>query len=100
MTQRTRYTKADEYQIWMETAPIRGSGASRKPAAMGRRLAHWLRRVADRVDHAGAPKGIGWSFTFEQHRGIVFRDDGKGCPLWYLGDADYDRAHAEADHHG
>jgi len=60
-------------------------------------LARWLRRWADRLDDAGAPKAIGWSFTFEHRRGIVFRDDGRGCPLWYLGDAERARAHTEAD---
>lgn len=63
------------------------------------RLAYWMRRWADRLDHAGAPKAIGWSFTIEAHNGGKprFRDDGKGCQLWYLGDADYERAHTEAD---
>jgi hypothetical protein len=61
------------------------------------RLAAVLRRFADRIDHAGAPKFIHWSFTFETGLGIVFRDDGKGCPLAYLGDAGYVRAHDEAD---
>ena len=60
-------------------------------------LARFLRRLADRIDHAGAPKLMHWSFTFETGRGIVFREDRKGCPLAYLGDADYERAHAEAD---
>jgi hypothetical protein len=60
-------------------------------------FAGWLRRVADRIDHAGAPKLMHWSFTFETGRGIVFRDDGRGCPLAYLGDAGYSRAHDEAD---
>ena len=45
---------------------------------MAARLAGFLRRAADR-------------------RGIVFRDDGRGCPLAYLGDAAYSRAHDEAD---
>ncbi len=61
------------------------------------RLAEWMRMWADRLDHAGAPKAIGWSFTFENERGIVFREGRQGCPLWYLGDADYQRAHSEAD---
>jgi hypothetical protein len=61
------------------------------------RLAGFLRRAADRIDHAGAPKLIHWSFTFENRRGIVFREDGRGCPLAYLGDAAYSRAHDEAD---
>lgn len=61
---------------------------------------HWiaerLRRLADRIDHKGAPKGLSWSFTIEPGRGVVFNQDGRGCPLWYLGDANYDRAHDEA----
>jgi hypothetical protein len=56
-----------------------------------------LRYLADRIDHAGAPKSMGWSFTYELGEGIRFRDDDKGCRLWYLGDADHDRAHTEAD---
>jgi hypothetical protein len=60
-------------------------------------LAYHLRRIADRIDHAGAPKIVHWSFTFETGEGIRFRDDGRGCPLAYLGDAAYERAHAEAD---
>lgn len=56
-----------------------------------------LRRIADRLDYAGAPKHTDHSFTFEHGEGIRFRDDGRGCPLWHLGDDDYARAHAEAD---
>lgn len=56
-----------------------------------------LRRIADRIDPAGAPRATGRSFTFELHEGIRFRDDGRGCPLWYLGEADYLRAHDESD---
>ena len=56
-------------------------------------LAEWLRRIADRIDYAGAPKAIGWSFTLEQGEGIRFTHDLRGCPLWYLGDVDYERAH-------
>jgi hypothetical protein len=61
-----------------------------------RRTGAWLRRLADRIDHAGAPKAISWSFTYEEGQGIVFRQDRLGCPLWYLGDEDYERAHSEA----
>lgn len=61
------------------------------------RLARLMRRWADRLDYPGAPKCTGYSFTFEHEQGIRFRDDGRGCPLWYLGDADYERAHTEAD---
>lgn len=64
---------------------------------MRKRIANRLRRWADRFDYAGAPKAIGWSFTFEAGRGIVFREDGRGCRLWYLGDDSYERAHGETD---
>lgn len=60
-------------------------------------LAEWLRRIADRIDWAGAPKIMGRSFTLEDREGIRFREDGRGCPLAYLGNAEYERAHAEAD---
>lgn len=56
-----------------------------------------LRRIADRLDPHNAPRAIGHRFTFEHKEGIRFRDDGKGCPLWYLGDDDFERAHSEAD---
>lgn len=59
-----------------------------------------LRRLADRLDYSGAPRAIGISFTFELGEGIRWRDDGRGCPLWYLGDDDYERAHDEADNPG
>lgn len=65
-----------------------------------RRLARWLRTLADRVDPDGAPRHMSYSFTFEDREGIRFRDDGKGCPLWYLGGGSYERAHAEADKRG
>jgi hypothetical protein len=58
-----------------------------------RLLGFWLRRVADRVDWYGAPKRMSWTFTFEDGVGIVFQLDGPGCPLWYYGNADFERAH-------
>ena len=64
---------------------------------MKRRLAYQMRKYADRLDHAGAPKYTHWTFTFERGRGLVFREDGKGCPVTYYGDDDYERAHDEAD---
>jgi hypothetical protein len=60
-----------------------------------RRLGGALRRWADRVDRDGAPKLTGWSFTFEQHLGAVFNQEGVGCPVWYRGDQDYQRAYDE-----
>ena len=59
-------------------------------------IAYQLRKYADRIDHHGAPKAMSVSFTFEERVGIVFRDDGRGCPLCYYGDQDYERAHDEA----
>lgn len=58
-------------------------------------VAQRLRVVADRIDHRGAPKMLGWSFTFEDGR-VVFHDhtvgDRRGCQLWYYGDDEYERA--------
>ncbi|MFI6510100.1 hypothetical protein ACIBCT_21050 [Streptosporangium sp. NPDC050855] len=53
--------------------------------------------MADRLDERGAPRFTGFSFTFETGEGVRFRQDGKGCPIVYLGEAHYERAHAEAD---
>ena len=63
---------------------------------MRARFGWFLRRWADRVDPANAPRALEWSFTFEQRRGLVFNQDGRGCRVWYLTDADYARAHNEA----
>lgn len=60
-------------------------------------LSGLLRRIADRLDYANTPRSTSFSFTFERGEGIRFRDDGKGCPIWYLGHDDYERAHREAD---
>lgn len=60
------------------------------------RVAGELRRIADRIDRPGAPKATHLSFTFEERTGIAIRDDGRGCRLWYLNDAEHERAHAEA----
>lgn len=59
-------------------------------------VARRLRMVADRLDHAGAPKATSWSFTFEEGIGIAFRQDGRGCRLWYLGDTEYEKAHSQS----
>jgi hypothetical protein len=56
-----------------------------------------LRRWADRISPETGPHSIHWSFTFEDGAGVRFRDDGRGCPLWYPGEDDYERAHSEAD---
>lgn len=61
-------------------------------------LGAWLRKWADRLDDAGAPKRTPFSFTFEHDTGGVrLRQDRRGCPLHYVGRRDYDRAHSEAD---
>jgi hypothetical protein len=58
-------------------------------------IGRYLRTWADRIDRLGAPKATHVSFTFEEGVGIMFRDDGRGCRLWYYGDTGYERAHAE-----
>lgn len=60
------------------------------------RVGERLRRLADRIDHRGAPKVTNWTFTFELGRGLVFRQDGRGCRVAYLGDDEFEKAHAEA----
>lgn len=60
------------------------------------RIARLMRRWADRIDREHAPRATGYSFTFEPRRGVVFNDAGRGCPVWYLSDDDYAKAHAEA----
>lgn len=67
------------------------------PTKLRARIGWRLRCFADRVDPDNGPGGMSYSFTFELGEGIRFRDDGRGCPLWYLGAADYQRAHDEAD---
>lgn len=65
---------------------------------MRARLGAWLRKWADRLDDAGAPKRTSYSFTFENSStGVLLRHDQRGCPLYYVGEADYGRAHTEAD---
>ena len=61
------------------------------------RIGWRLRCWADRIDHQHAPRITHWTFTFERGRGLVFREDGKGCPVAYLGTDNYERAHAEAE---
>lgn len=60
-------------------------------------IADAMRLLADRLDSHNAPRAVGYSFTFESGKGLVFNDQGRGCPLWYLGHDDYERAHAEAE---
>ena len=64
-------------------------------------IAAWLRRTASRLDPDNAPTPTGYSYTHER-RGprdthLVWRDDGRGCPVWYIGDADLNRSFTEAD---
>lgn len=62
------------------------------------RIGKVLRRLADRIDHHGAPRSIDWSFTFERGKGLVFHNDrGTGCPLYFLGMDEYEKAHREDD---
>lgn len=62
------------------------------------RIGAALRRYADRIDHQGAPRAIGWSFTFERGRGLVWHHDRTtGCPVWVYGMADYDKAYRDEE---
>jgi hypothetical protein len=62
-----------------------------------RRLAQWLRSWADRIDHTSAPRLMsGHSFTYERGKGLVFRTDRRGAPLWYM-THEHHLAHDEAD---
>lgn len=67
-----------------------------KPKGLRARIARRLRYAADRIDRRGAPKATSMTFTFEERTGVVVRDDGRGCRLWYLGDDSYEKAHDEA----
>jgi hypothetical protein len=61
-----------------------------------KRLARLLRRLADLLDYDGAPRPTRWSFTYEEGRGAVFWENGPGCLLWYVGEAEYVKAWDEA----
>lgn len=60
------------------------------------RVARRLRFLADRIDLAGALRPAGMSFTFEGREGVRVNFDRVGCPLWILGEADFERAWDEA----
>lgn len=61
------------------------------------RFAWWLRMLGDGISPDTGPRGTSpYSFTFEAGEGIRFREDHRGCPLWYMAE-DGDRAHDEAD---
>jgi len=64
---------------------------------MLRILAKALRAVADYIDPNSAPWWPGLSFTFEKFEGLRTRQDGRGCPLAYMGPVPYGRAFTEAD---
>jgi hypothetical protein len=61
-------------------------------ATIARKMRHW----ADRMDPDRAPRAMGYTFTIEPGQGIVFHENGPGCPLWHLGRAEYERAHTES----
>ncbi len=63
-----------------------------------KRLGVWvaqrMRLIADRLDPRGAFRETGYSFRYKPGVGIVFhRGREAGCPLWYRGTADYERAY-------
>ena len=71
----------------------------RSSRTLAQRFADWLRySVADRIDRDGAPRSAGATFTFESGIGRVWHEghNGPGCPVWYLSEQDYRRAHHDA----
>jgi len=56
-----------------------------------------LEPVTGRQRRHGIAVGAQAALQDGAHIRIVFHDGRKGCPLWYYGDADYERAHTEAD---
>lgn len=68
---------------------------------MRARIGNWLRRTADHIHPAGAATLTGWSYTHEKRTPtdtyLLWREDGRGCPVWYMGDADLNRSFTEAD---
>ncbi len=60
-------------------------------------LGEAIHRFADRLSPATARRLTGMSFTYERGEGVRFRRDRRGCPIAYLSEYDYDRAHTEAD---
>ena len=69
------------------------------PQSVAPMVARLLRRFADRIDRAHAPRAMSYTFTFERGRGIVFHGPDErvgGCPIWYLSDDDYAKAHTDA----
>lgn len=75
---------------------------------MMRLLANAMRRLADRIDHAGAPKATHLTMTIESGKGIVIHGlngepepvKPRGCTLWYLNDEEYEKVHTEAENPG
>lgn len=65
------------------------------------RFRRWLARqllyASDRVDpYYGFRCMTPYTVTIEHKRGVVFRSDGRGVPLWYM-QKDYERIHTESD---
>lgn len=54
----------------------------------------WLHLIflADRIAPDEAFRCTGFSFEFVQNVGFAVNDEGHGCPIWYSGRADYERA--------
>ena len=80
-----------------------------KRDTLRRRFGWWLRMLGDRVSPDTGPRLMTeWTFTFDPiprrpagppiqiEWGMRFRQDGRGCPVWYM-EEDYQRAHDEAD---
>lgn len=59
---------------------------------MRRWIATRLLFLSARIDPEGTFRCTGMSFEFVENVGAEWNWDGHGCPLWYYGRADYERA--------
>lgn len=63
------------------------------PMNLRRRVARGLGYLADRLAPEDAFRKTCISFEFVTHKGIVTNTEGHGCPLWYQGRANFEKAH-------
>lgn len=89
----------EDIQDWIGIYPTDHiwNAITRLPDRPRRWFANRCRFFADRLHEETAFRGMGSTFTFELNEGIRWRDDGRGCPVWYWGEADYARAYVESD---
>lgn len=62
-----------------------------------KKIGWWLRCLADRIDYEHSfACATPYTFTIENKVGVVLREDGKGCPIWYYR-PQRELVHKEAD---